>query len=88
MAQPITWQTVTGPSLAEASRPMEAASSSFNDAFSGLDNILKQRQAIETGNWDQTKLNNTNALLGAVQEPKTPEEFAAKAAHLRQMLTG
>lgn len=88
MAQPITWQTVTGPSLAEASRPMEAASRSFNEAFSGLDNVLKQRQAIETGNWDQTKLNNTNALLGAVQEPKTPEEFAAKEAQLRQMLTG
>lgn len=88
MAQPITWQTVTGPSLAEASRPMEAASRSFNEAFSGLDNVLKQRQAIEAGNWDQTKLNNTNALLGAVQEPKTPEEFAAKEAQLRQMLTG
>ena len=88
MVQPITWQTVNGPSLAEASRPMEAASRSFNEAFGGLDNVLKQRQAIETGNWDQTKLNNTNALLGAVQEAKTPEEFASREAVLRQQLAG
>ena len=84
----ITWQNINGPSLAEASRPMEAASRSFNDAFSGLGDILKQRQAIETGKWEQTKLNNTNALLGAVQEAKTPEEFASREAVLRQQLAG
>ena len=72
----ITWQNINGPSLAEATRPMEAASRSFTGAFDGLANVLKQREATNAANWDQAKVNNTNALLGAVQEPKTPEEFA------------
>lgn len=84
----ITWQNINGPSLAEATRPMEAASRSFTGAFDGLANVLKQREATQTANWDQAKVNNTNALLGAVQEPKTPEEFAAKEAQLRQQLLG
>lgn len=84
----ITWQNINGPSLAEATRPMEAASRSFTGAFDGLANVLKQREATNAANWDQAKVNNTNALLGAVQEPKTPEEFAAKEAQLRQQLLG
>ena len=87
-SNPITWQNVRGPSLAEAVRPLEAAQNGFSSMFGSFEDILKQRQATETANWDQTKQNNTNALLGAVQEAKNPEEFAAREAALRQQLMG
>ena len=87
-SNPITWQNVRGPSLAEAVRPLEAAQNGFSSMFGSFEDILKQRQATETANWDQGKQNNTNAFLGAVQEVKNSEEFAAREAALRQQLMG
>jgi hypothetical protein len=84
----LTWQNVNGPSLAEASKPLEAAGAGFTAAFTGLDDLLKKRQATETANWDQGKVNNTNAFLAGVQNPQTPEEFAAQKIALQQQLTG
>ena len=84
----ITWQNINGPSLAEASRPLEAAQRGVASMFSGFEDILKRREATQTANWDQTKLNNTNALLSAVQGAKTPEEYAAMEAGLREQMAG
>lgn len=77
MAGPITWQNVNGASLADALRPMESAQRSFNGAFDGLGELLKQRQVLEEQNWQNGKVNNTNAALNAVNQFATPEEFQA-----------
>lgn len=77
MGNPITWQTVQGPSLADAARPLDSASNSFSTMFSGLQNILKERQAVEAANWANTKTNNTNADMNALMQFGTPEEYAA-----------
>lgn len=84
----ITWQNINGPSLAEATRPMEVAQRSFENVFGGLGEVIKKREVTDAANWDQTKINNTNALLNASQEARTPEEFAAREAQLRQQLLG
>lgn len=44
MSGPITWKSIVGPSLADASRPLLAAQQSFNGSFDVLNNVLKQRQ--------------------------------------------
>ena len=84
----ITWQNINGPSLAGAAAPLSGAQDSFKDMFGSFENILKQRLATETANWDQGKLNNTNALLSAVQGAKTPEEYAVLEAGLREQMAG
>lgn len=78
MANPITWQNVNGPNLAEALRPLQAAQNSFNGAFAGLGDILKERTAIEAANAVQLKQNNTQAFLDQVaQLGQTPEKLQA-----------
>lgn len=82
----ITWQNINGPSVAQAAVPLGDAQKTFAGMFTGLEDILKKREDMETANWDQGKLNNTSAFLNAAQEAKTPEEFAAKEAMLREQL--
>lgn len=77
----LTWQNVNGPQLSVAD-----LRSTTNDMFSGLQGLLDKQKATDTANWDQVKLNNTNALLSGVQEAQTPEEYAAKRAALQQQL--
>ena len=77
MADPITWRSVMGPSLADAARPMESAASLFNAAFDPLQTVLKGREATELGNFKQMKENNTNTFLNQLYATKTPEEMAA-----------
>jgi len=84
----ITWQNISGPSVAQAAAPLGDAQKTFNGMFSGFEDILKQRALVETANWDQGKLNNTNAFLNATQEAKTPEEFAVREAMLREQFKG
>ena len=84
----IRWDNVSGPSVAQAASSLGDAQKTFSGMFSGIDDILKKREAMETANWDQGKLNNTNAFLNATQEAKTPEEFAAREAMLREQLKG
>ncbi len=88
MAQPITWSNINGPALNVGNGMMNSAQQSFGNVFTGLNDVLKKREATDAANWDQGKVNNTNAFLNATQEAKTPEEFAAKEAQLRQMLGG
>lgn len=84
----ITWQNINGPSVAQAASPLGDAQKTFGGMFSGFEDILTKRAAMENANWDQTKLNNTNAFLNATQEAKTPEEFAAREGMLREQLKG
>lgn len=66
MATPIRWDNVNGPSLSEASRPLELARASFGDAFAGLNGVVREREAIDAANWQNQRTNNTNSFLDAV----------------------
>lgn len=77
MANPITWRNVVGPSLADASRPMESATQSLNGAFDQLRNMLKEREAIDAGNVLVQQENQKNAFLDMLQRATTPEQLAA-----------
>lgn len=89
MAEPITWRNVTGPSVADASRPMESAASIFNAAFDPLQNILKKREDTVNANMVQQKDNNLNSFMSALYDAKTPDEMAAlkQTGQLQSMLT-
>lgn len=63
MAGPITWQNINGPSLADASHPLQYAAQDFNNSFGVLNDVLKQRQATDDANWQNTKTNNTTDFL-------------------------
>lgn len=77
MAGPITWRTVNGPSLAEASRPLESAQRSIDNAFSGLSGVLKQTEATDAANWNQIKENNTQDFLSKLYSAQGAEGFKA-----------
>ena len=77
MAGPITWRTVNGPSLAEASRPLESAQRSFDSAFTGLGGVLKQAEATDAANWNQAKENNTQNFLNKLYAVQGAEGFKA-----------
>jgi hypothetical protein len=76
----ITWQNVFGESLSNAALPMKYAQESFNNAFSGLDKVIKQREATDTANWEQGSKNNTADFRSAVRAPQNAEEFKALLA--------
>lgn len=77
MSGPITWRTVTGPSLAEAAKPMAMASLSINNAFDQarglLDGYQKQTQAIE----DRQEQGRLLAAKELLQGATTPEQVEA-----------
>ncbi|HVH91551.1 MAG TPA: hypothetical protein VM783_09210 [Candidatus Acidoferrum sp.] len=77
MATPIRWDTVRGPSLAEAAVPLQQAQRSFLSGFGDLGNVLAQREAMDQANYQNTRANNTNAFLDAVAKYRTPEELKA-----------
>lgn len=77
MAGPITWRTVNGPSLAEASRPLEGAQRALSTAFTGLDGALKQWDAGQKDIWKQQDAAATQDALGQIYRAKTVEEFNA-----------
>lgn len=84
----ITWQNINTPSFDSSNRAREMAGKNFDAAFGGLEDIVKRRQALDTANYAQGGINNTNAFLNSVQEAKTPEEFAAREGMLREQLRG
>ena len=77
MAGPITWRTVNGPSLAEASRPLEAAQRSLDTAFTGLGGVLKQQETADAANWNLVKENNTQDFLNKLYSVQGAEGFKA-----------
>lgn len=80
MAQPITWRNVSGPSPAEASRPLELARQTLVGSFDALGGILSNQEGIQTRNMlsldEAAKQSYLDQLAGA----KTPEELAALQA--------
>jgi len=84
MAQPITWQNINAPQI-DTSRGMSVAGSLFNHGFDKIGEVLKQQEAVGNANWDNTKLNNTNAYMEALASAKTPEELLAKQDLLAQL---
>lgn len=77
MAGPITWRTVTGPSLADASRPLESAQRSIDKAFSGLSGVLKETEDTDSANWNQIKENNTQEFMSKLYSAQGAEGFKA-----------
>lgn len=80
MAQPITWRNVDAPDLRGAGALMGLAGNSLNTGFDKLGEVLKQRQDIASQNWDQQKVNNTQAFMDTLSKYRTPEEYQAALA--------
>lgn len=68
MAQPITWQNVNGIDLTNVVNITNAAQRSLGGAFSGLQDVIKQREATDAANMVQTVKNNTNSYLDQVAQ--------------------
>lgn len=90
MSTPITWRNVTGPSAADASRPMEVASNTINGAFDIFGRLIDQRQTIDANNVKQLDENAKQAYLGRLAQAKTPEELVAlqQSGELGTMMSG
>lgn len=86
----ITWQNITGASLADASRPLEVAQRSLANAFTGLEDIFKKRELIDTQNFEQSKINKRDAIYNTLYGAKTSEDMAAldSSGAFGQMMTG
>lgn len=80
MAQPITWQNVNGPNYSGISGVLQAAQNSFSNAFSGVQDVLKERAALEAANAVATKQNNTQAYLDRIAQFQSPEQLQAAIA--------
>lgn len=88
MATPITWQNINGPSLAEASRPLDSAVRAFDFGFSGLRSVLDQRNQIDDQNFQTTIKNNTNKELNRLTGIEDIGAFKAAKTSLGQALDG
>jgi hypothetical protein len=80
MGTPITWRNVTGPSLADAAKPLAYAQSAFTGGMDALDTALKGYQTGQEKIWKQQDLDATNALKAQLYGATTPEQFAALKA--------
>jgi hypothetical protein len=68
MAQPITWHNVNGIDLTNVANITNAAQRSLGGAFSGLQDVIKTREATDAANMVQTVKNNTNSYLDQVAQ--------------------
>lgn len=74
---PITWRSINGPNPAEALRPLQAATQTFNNSFDILNRVIQERQAANQGVIDRA---DEAAVLGfreALANARTPEQLAA-----------
>ena len=76
----ITWQNVDAPRFTDPSNSMIAAGQMMGNAFSGLQDILKQREATINTNFNQEKVGNFQADMRSLMALDTPEKFAAAKA--------
>jgi len=89
MANPITWRNIEAPDFRGAIAGLNATSNTFETARKLLTDTLRETERIDQANWDNTKTNNTNAVLNRLMEFQTPEELAqARAAGELQSLLG
>ena len=80
MGTPITWRNVEAANPALASRPMEAAGNSVNNAFDIFSKLIQQRQGVDNANMAAVEEGGKQAYLDRLQQAKTPEEVAALEA--------
>ncbi len=73
----ITWRTLTGPSPADAIRPLEAAQRSFNAALSPLGDILAQRERTDAANVQVGQDAARGQYLDALQGARAMSELEA-----------
>lgn len=73
----ITWRNVNGPSLADASRPLDSAARLIDNAFSRVGTVLDDQTKMGMDNWEQTKQNNTQAFLDQIYAAQGAEGFKA-----------
>jgi hypothetical protein len=73
----ITWRNVDGPSLSEASRPLDSAARLIDNAFSRVGNVIEDQQKVGFDNWDQVKENNTQAFLDRLYSAQGADGFKA-----------
>ena len=89
MGAPITWRSIMGQSLADASRPLEAATRTFNAGFENLRDVLRGAQATQDTNAKQVVTNNTNDALNQIYGFQSAEDFnKAQTSGLFQQLMG
>ena len=77
MAEPITWRTVMGASLADASRPLEAAQRSINSGISGLASLVSDQQQVAQNAVDRTNEANVQAFLDRIQGAQSVDDVNA-----------
>lgn len=77
MASPITWQNVTGRSLAEASIPLEAASKTILSGFDRLSKAADGYNQLQQTSQNQEEEANVQNFMERLQRARTPEEVAA-----------
>ena len=72
----ITWQNVDAPHLTDFYKPLAAAGQMMSDSFTGLQDVIKQREATNAANWEQVKTNNfQNDMSSLMSQYNTPQEF-------------
>ena len=88
---PITWRNVSGPSLADAARPLEVAQRTFTAGFNFLRDVLQQSEAINAANAVARTQNNTNSYLDQLynlgQSPEQLQE-AMKSGAVQKLRAG
>lgn len=88
MAEAITWRNVSGQSLADAARPFEYASRSFNDAISGLRGVVTDQQEANQRVVDNRRFEERLGYQEALRGATTPEELLARRAQLEAQFAG
>ena len=83
----ITWQNVSGASLADSYKPLLAASSLLNSATTGIADIFKDQNAISKANYEQSKVNNLNTISQAALALQKPDD-AEGLAKLTSQISG
>ena len=82
MAQPIRWDNINNRETGVAVSGINSAASLFQNAFGGLQDALKQREAIDASNYQNTKANNTTAYLDQVAKLRSVEDLKAAQPQL------
>lgn len=80
MANPITWQNVTGPDSARSLAALEAATTGISGGFDKLGQVFKDYQGREQKLFDRAEDANVQNFMDRLQRAGSPEEVAALKA--------
>lgn len=75
MNTPITWRNIEAPDFRGTSFNLANANNSLEAARKLLTQSIADAERIDAENWDNTKTNNTNAVLRRLLEYQDPESF-------------